>query len=162
MMGEFSDRLKFGSTAALYCRTGQNKGRYRKKELLLLLVLLLWPIWMDAALPLPSSLLMNKVLAVNRLCLFELLVVLPVPQKRSKRKTWHRLWTPLYVTQSAENHYHNPHGQQLSFFLDDLEHSYTLGWQSRFWTKSRKVRTKKNCTKSRAVGRSKNLGVRGK
>ena len=30
--------LKFGSTAALNCCTGQNKGRNRKKELLLLLV----------------------------------------------------------------------------------------------------------------------------
>ena len=37
-MGEFCDRLKFGSTAAPDCRTGQNKGRYREKELLLLLV----------------------------------------------------------------------------------------------------------------------------
>ena len=40
-MGVFCDRLKFGSTAALNCRTGQNKGRYCKKELLLLLVSLL-------------------------------------------------------------------------------------------------------------------------
>ena len=39
-MGVFCDRLKFGSTAALDCRTGQNKGSYPKKELLLLLVLL--------------------------------------------------------------------------------------------------------------------------
>ena len=27
-MGIFCDMLKFGSTAALDCRTGQNKGRY--------------------------------------------------------------------------------------------------------------------------------------
>ena len=40
-MGVFCDRLKLGSTAAPYCRTYQNKGRYRKKELSLLLVLLL-------------------------------------------------------------------------------------------------------------------------
>jgi hypothetical protein len=39
----FCDRLKFGSTAALDCRNGQNKGRYCKKELLLLLVLLSEP-----------------------------------------------------------------------------------------------------------------------
>ena len=39
-MGVFCDRLKFGSTAALNCRTSQNKGRYCKKELLLLLILL--------------------------------------------------------------------------------------------------------------------------
>ena len=37
-MDVFYDRLKLGSTAALDCHTGQNKGRYRKKELLLLLV----------------------------------------------------------------------------------------------------------------------------
>ena len=37
-MGVFCDRLEFGSTAALICRTGQNKGRYCQKELLLLLV----------------------------------------------------------------------------------------------------------------------------
>ena len=36
-MGVFCDRLKFGSTVALDCRTGQNKGRYSKKELLLVL-----------------------------------------------------------------------------------------------------------------------------
>ena len=36
----FCDRLKFGSTASRDCRTGQNKGRYRKQELLLLLFLL--------------------------------------------------------------------------------------------------------------------------
>ena len=35
-MGAFCDRLTLGSTAALDCRTGKNKGRYRKKELLLL------------------------------------------------------------------------------------------------------------------------------
>ena len=29
-MGVFCDRLKFGSTAALDCRTGLNKGRYCK------------------------------------------------------------------------------------------------------------------------------------
>ena len=40
-MGAFCDRLKLGSTAALDCRAGQNKGRYRKKELLFLLVSLL-------------------------------------------------------------------------------------------------------------------------
>ena len=37
-MGIFCDRLKFGSTTALVCHTGQNKGRYCEKELLLLLV----------------------------------------------------------------------------------------------------------------------------
>ena len=37
-MGVFCDRLKLCSTAALDCRTGQNKGRYHEKELLLLLV----------------------------------------------------------------------------------------------------------------------------
>ena len=31
-MGVFCDRLKFGSTAALNCPTGQNKGRYCKKK----------------------------------------------------------------------------------------------------------------------------------
>ena len=36
----FCDMLKLGSTAALDCQTGQNKGRYCKKELLFLLVLL--------------------------------------------------------------------------------------------------------------------------
>jgi hypothetical protein len=35
-MGVFCDRLKLGSTAALDCRTGQNKGRYSKEELLFL------------------------------------------------------------------------------------------------------------------------------
>jgi hypothetical protein len=43
-MGVFCDRLKsvlkFGSTADLACRTGQNKDRYWKKEALLLLNLL--------------------------------------------------------------------------------------------------------------------------
>ena len=39
-MSVFCDMLKFGSTAALDCCIGQNKGRYLKKELLLLLVLL--------------------------------------------------------------------------------------------------------------------------
>ena len=42
-MGVFCDRLKFGSTAALDCRIGQNKGRYCKKELLLLLGSLIQP-----------------------------------------------------------------------------------------------------------------------
>ena len=37
-MGVFCDRLEFGSTAALDCHTGLNKGRYCEKELLLLLV----------------------------------------------------------------------------------------------------------------------------
>ena len=37
-MGVFSDRLKLCSTAALNCRTGQNKGSYREKELSFLLV----------------------------------------------------------------------------------------------------------------------------
>ena len=32
------DRLKLGSTAALDCRTGKNKDRYLKKDLLFLLV----------------------------------------------------------------------------------------------------------------------------
>jgi hypothetical protein len=40
LMGVFCDRLKLGSTAVLDCLTGQNKDRYREKELLLLLVLL--------------------------------------------------------------------------------------------------------------------------
>ena len=40
-MGVFCDRLKFGSTAALDCGTGQNKGRYCEKELLLLLISLI-------------------------------------------------------------------------------------------------------------------------
>ena len=39
-MGVFCDRLKLCSTAALDCRTGQNKGIYRKQELSFLLVLL--------------------------------------------------------------------------------------------------------------------------
>ena len=39
-MGVFCDRLKLGSTAALDCLTGQNKGRCCEKELLLLLILL--------------------------------------------------------------------------------------------------------------------------
>ena len=34
-MGVFCDMLKFGSTAAVDCRTGQNKDRYCKKELLI-------------------------------------------------------------------------------------------------------------------------------
>ena len=33
LMGVFCDRLKLGSKAALDCQTGQNKGRYRKREL---------------------------------------------------------------------------------------------------------------------------------
>ena len=37
-MGVFLDKLIFGSTAALDCLTGQNKGIYCKKELLLLIV----------------------------------------------------------------------------------------------------------------------------
>ena len=40
-MSVFCGWLKFSSTAALNCSTGQNKGRYCKKELLLLLVLLI-------------------------------------------------------------------------------------------------------------------------
>ena len=39
-MGVFCDRLTLCSTAALDCRTGQNKGRYREKEFSFLLVLL--------------------------------------------------------------------------------------------------------------------------
>ena len=39
-MAVFCDSLKLGSTAALDCRTGQNKGRYCKKEVSFLLVLL--------------------------------------------------------------------------------------------------------------------------
>ena len=39
-MGVFCERLKVGSTATLDFRTNQNKGRYREKELLLVLVLL--------------------------------------------------------------------------------------------------------------------------
>ena len=45
-MGVFCDRLKLYSTAALDCRTGQNKSRYRKKELSFLLVSLYKPIWL--------------------------------------------------------------------------------------------------------------------
>ena len=37
-MGVFCDNLKLCSTAALNCRTGQNKGRYCEKELSFLLV----------------------------------------------------------------------------------------------------------------------------
>ena len=37
-MGAFCDRLELGSTAAPDHRTGQNKDRYHKKELLFLLV----------------------------------------------------------------------------------------------------------------------------
>ena len=37
-MDVFYDRPKLGSTAALDCHTGQNKCRYREKELLFLLV----------------------------------------------------------------------------------------------------------------------------
>ena len=40
-MSVFCDKLKLCSTAALDRRTGQNKGRYRKKELSFLLVLLI-------------------------------------------------------------------------------------------------------------------------
>ena len=40
LMGVFCDWLKLCSTAALDCRTGQNKGRYRKQERSFLLVLL--------------------------------------------------------------------------------------------------------------------------
>ena len=35
LMSIFFDGLKFGSTAALGCRTGQNKGRYCKKRALI-------------------------------------------------------------------------------------------------------------------------------
>jgi hypothetical protein len=38
-MGVFCDELELGSTAALNCLSGQNKDRYREKELLLLLAL---------------------------------------------------------------------------------------------------------------------------
>ena len=34
-MGVFCDRLELGSTAALDCWTGQNKGRYHKKRALI-------------------------------------------------------------------------------------------------------------------------------
>ena len=40
----FCDMLKSGSTAALDCQIGQNKGRYCKKELLFLLVSLVVPL----------------------------------------------------------------------------------------------------------------------
>ena len=49
MMGVFCDRLSFGSIAALNCHTGQDKGRYCEKELLLLLVLLRWSIMTTVA-----------------------------------------------------------------------------------------------------------------
>ena len=45
LMSIFCDRLEFGSIAALACRTVQIKGRYCKKELLLLLVLLVLGIY---------------------------------------------------------------------------------------------------------------------
>ena len=35
LMGVFYDRLKLGSTAALDCRLGQNKGRYCEKKALI-------------------------------------------------------------------------------------------------------------------------------
>ena len=41
LMCVFCDRLTLCSTAALYCRTCQNEGRYHKKELSSLLVLLI-------------------------------------------------------------------------------------------------------------------------
>ena len=34
MMDVFFDRLKFGSTTAMHCHTGQNKGRYKKRALI--------------------------------------------------------------------------------------------------------------------------------
>ena len=37
-MGVFCDRLNVGSTAALDCWTGQNKGKYREKDFLFLIV----------------------------------------------------------------------------------------------------------------------------
>ena len=37
-MGVYCERLNLCSTVALDCRTGQNKGRYHKKELSFLLV----------------------------------------------------------------------------------------------------------------------------
>ena len=40
MMRVFCERLKLGSTTALHCGTGQNKGRYCKNELLFLIALL--------------------------------------------------------------------------------------------------------------------------
>ena len=40
LMGLFCDRLTLGSTAAIDCPTGQNKGRYCKEDLLFLLFLL--------------------------------------------------------------------------------------------------------------------------
>ena len=40
LMGVFCDRIMLGSTTALDCQTVQNKGKYCKKEFLLLLVLL--------------------------------------------------------------------------------------------------------------------------
>ena len=43
-MGVFCEKFNLGSTAALYCQTGFKKGRYCKKELLLLLVSLIAPI----------------------------------------------------------------------------------------------------------------------
>ena len=46
-MGVFCDRLRLGSTAALDCLTGQNKGRYSEIELLLLLVLLIFTLILE-------------------------------------------------------------------------------------------------------------------
>ena len=40
LMGVFNDRLDSCSTAAPYCQTGQNKGRYCEKALSFLLILL--------------------------------------------------------------------------------------------------------------------------
>ena len=39
-MGVFCDRLKLGSKAALDCLTGQNKCKYREKELVLRIFLI--------------------------------------------------------------------------------------------------------------------------
>ena len=41
-MGAFCDRLKFGSTAARDCRTGQNKDRYCKKRAIIATRLVAW------------------------------------------------------------------------------------------------------------------------
>jgi hypothetical protein len=70
-MGVFCVRLKFGSTAALDSRTGQNKGRYCKKALLLLLVSL-YATMLVLGLPIQF---LNGILSFRSLCLIALCYV---------------------------------------------------------------------------------------
>ena len=69
-MGVFCERLKLGSKGALDCQTGQNKGRYCKKELSFLLLSL-------------------------RQAMFIFLVSLPVrrPFQPSQQRFWCRPWS---------------------------------------------------------------------